>query len=47
VKLEQASKVMTRMPTRLNFGEGCTDGEAIDMSTRPIRRGSEHGTPER
>jgi hypothetical protein len=47
VKLEQASKVMMRMPTRLNVGEGCTDGEAIDMGTRPIRRGNGHGTPER
>jgi hypothetical protein len=28
------------MPTRLQNGEGRTDGEAIDRSTRPIRRGS-------
>jgi hypothetical protein len=34
------------MPTRLQNGEGCTDGEAVDKRTRPIRRGSGHGTPE-
>ena len=28
------------MPTRLQNGEGRTDGEEIDRSTRPIRRGS-------
>jgi hypothetical protein len=28
------------MPTRLQNGEGRTDGEEIDKSTRPIRRGS-------
>ena len=35
VKPEQASKVKSRMPTRLNDGEGCTDGQVIDA--RPIR----------
>jgi hypothetical protein len=40
VKLEQASKVKVRMPTRLNNGEG----RANDASTRSIRRGSELGT---
>jgi hypothetical protein len=30
VKPEQASKVMMRMPTRLNNGEGRVNGEAID-----------------
>jgi hypothetical protein len=44
VKLEQASKVKVRMPTRLNNGEGRANGEAIDASTRSIRRGSELGT---
>jgi hypothetical protein len=34
VKSEQASKVMMRMPTRLNNGEGRVDGEAIDTGTR-------------
>jgi hypothetical protein len=46
VKPEQASKVTMRMPTLLPFGEGCTSGEAIDTSTRSIRRGSGHGTSE-
>ena len=27
-----------RMPTLLPFGEGCMSGEAIDRSTRSIRR---------
>jgi hypothetical protein len=36
-----------RMPTRLQNGEGCTDGEEIGKSTHPIRRGIGHGTPER
>jgi hypothetical protein len=35
-----------RMPTRQRNGEGSTDGEAIDASTHPIRRGNGHGTPE-
>src|SRR6267142_5168990 len=37
------SKVTMRMPTLLPFGEGCMSGEAIDTSTRSIRRGSGHG----
>jgi hypothetical protein len=36
-----------RTPTRLNNGEGRVDGEGIYMSTRLVRRGSGHGTPER
>src|SRR6516164_11716521 len=32
------SKVTMRMPTLLPFGEGRVSGEAIDMSTRSIRR---------
>jgi len=36
-----------RMPTRLETGEGSMDGEEIDASTRSIRRGIGHGTPER
>jgi hypothetical protein len=39
--------VTMRMPTLLPFGEGCMSGEAIDMCTRSIRRGSGHGTSER
>jgi hypothetical protein len=35
-----------RMPTRLQNGEGRTDGEAIDACAHPIRRGSGHGTSE-
>ncbi len=46
VKPEQASKVMVRMPTRLNNGEGSMSGEEIDERTRSIRRGSGHGTLE-
>jgi hypothetical protein len=46
MKPEQASKVKMRMPTRLNYGEGSTSGEAIDACTRSIRRGSGHGTLE-
>jgi len=30
VKLEQASKVKSWMPTRLLTGEGCTNGEETD-----------------
>ena len=44
MKPEQASKVVMRMPTHLKYGEGRTGGEAIDMRTLSIRRGSEHGT---
>jgi hypothetical protein len=39
--------VTMRMPTLLPFGEGRVSGEAIDMSTRSIRRGSGLGTSER
>jgi hypothetical protein len=46
VKPEQASKVMMRMSTRLNNGEGSMGGEEIDERTRSIRRGSGHGTLE-
>jgi hypothetical protein len=46
VKPEQASKVLMRMPTLRSFGEGRTCGEAIDMRTHAIRRGSGHGTSE-
>jgi len=46
VKPEQASKVMMRMLTRLNFGESSTCGEVIDTCTRTIRRGNGHGTLE-
>jgi len=46
VKPEQASKVMMRMPTRLDNGEGRTGGEEIDERTRSIRRGNGHGTLE-
>jgi len=35
------------MPTRLQNGEGSTDGEAIDERTHSIRRGSGHGTQEK
>jgi hypothetical protein len=35
------------MPTLLPFGEGRVSGEAIDMRTRSIRRGSGRGTSER
>jgi hypothetical protein len=40
-------RCVERMPTLLPFGEGRAKGEAIDMSTRSIRRGSGHGTSER
>ena len=40
MKPEQASKVRMRMPTVRSFGEGRTRGEAIDMRTYAIRRGS-------
>ena len=47
MKPEQASKVTMRMPTLLPFGEGRVSGEAIDMGTRSIRRGSGLGTSEK
>ena len=39
VKLEQASKVKSWMPTRLLTGEGSMDREEIDKGTCSIRRG--------
>ena len=47
VKLEQASKVKSRMSTRLLTGEGSTDWEEIDNRTGSIRRGTERGMSER
>ncbi len=44
MKPEQASKVMMRMPTRLDNGEGRVDGEVINACTHSIRRGNGHGT---
>ncbi len=41
---EQASKRVTRKPTRLNNGEGCSGREASDASTDRFRRGSGGGT---
>jgi len=35
------------MPTRLNDGEGSTDGQVIDARPQPIRRGNGHDTPGR
>ncbi len=46
MKLEQASKVETRAPTRRITGEGLSGRARIDMCARPVRRGSEHGTLE-
>jgi len=43
VKLEKASKVKSRMPTRPLTGEGSTDREDIETYTCSIRRGSERG----
>ena len=42
VKLEQASKVKSWMPTRLLTGEGRAEGKK-PTSTCPVHRGSEHG----
>jgi hypothetical protein len=47
VKLEQAPKVKSWMPTRPLTGEGSTDREEIDDRTCSIRRGNERGMPER
>ena len=47
VKLEQASKVKSWMPTRLLTGEGSTDREEIDNYNCSIRRGNERSMPER
>jgi hypothetical protein len=44
VKPEQVSKVTRWMPTLRPFGQGSTNGEAIDTRTRAIRRGRGHGT---
>ncbi len=44
MKLEQASKVEMRTPTRRITGEGRAKGEGIDTCTLSVRRGSEHGT---
>jgi hypothetical protein len=43
VKLEQASKVKSWMPTRLRYGEGRASREATDKGTCSVHRGSEHG----
>jgi hypothetical protein len=37
---------MMRMPTRLNLGEGRTNGEAIDARSYSIRRGNGRSTLE-
>jgi hypothetical protein len=47
VKLEQASKVKSRMPTRLRNGEGHTVREETDKGTGTVRRGNEHGMQRR
>ena len=47
VKLEQASKAKSRMPTRPITGEGSTDRVDIDTYTGSIRRGTERGMSER
>ena len=47
MKPEQASKVKMRKPTRQRYGEGSTDGEAIDARTRSLRRGNGNGTLEK
>jgi len=47
VKLEQAPKVKSWMPTRPLTGEGSTDREEIDKRTCSIRRGNERSMPER
>jgi hypothetical protein len=43
VKPEQASKVKSWMPTRLDIGEGRTDREETDKSTGWVHRGKGHG----
>jgi hypothetical protein len=47
VKLEQAPKVKSWMPTRPLNGEGSMDREEIDKCTCSIRRGTERSMPER
>jgi hypothetical protein len=46
VKFEQASKESMQTPTRLLFGEGRADREAIDTRTYPVCRGIGHSTLE-
>jgi hypothetical protein len=46
VKPERASKVMMRVPTRLNFGKGSAGRREVDKRTRSIHRGSGHGALE-
>ena len=43
VKLEQASKVKSWLPTRLRYGEGRADREETGKCTCLVHRGSEHG----
>jgi len=43
VKPEQASKVKSWTPTRLNYGEGRIGREATDRCTGWVHRGSGHG----
>ena len=47
VKLEQASKVKMRMPTRPLTGEGRMNREETDMRTCSVRRGTGHGMQEK
>ena len=43
VKPEQASKVKSRTPTRLNNGEGSMGREVTDARTGSVRRGNGNG----
>ena len=47
VKLEQASKAKSWMPTRYGNGEGSTSREETDTSIGSVHRGKEHGMPGR
>jgi hypothetical protein len=47
VKPEQASKVKSRMPTRLLTGEGRASREETDARTCSVRRGIGHGMQEK
>ena len=47
VKLEQAPKMKSWMPTRPLNGEGSMDREEIDKCTCSIRRGTERSMSER
>jgi len=38
VKLEQASKVKSWTPTRLRYGEGCTDREETRRGSAPLEQ---------